>query len=106
MPKLYMLQKKLYRYTTNGEGVFSAGKRLLPKELIEEVLENKKWLSKPKLKEGEYRFYLTKKGKEKYEKTLLLSHKKYLVDIKLEIMNKKDLKNIIYEDEYQVVEEF
>ena len=51
MPKLYMLQKKLYRYTTNGEGVFSAGKGS-SKELIEEVLENKKWLNKPKLKEG------------------------------------------------------
>ena len=76
-----MKSVKVYRYTTNNEGVFSAGKRLLPKNLVEEVLENKKWLVKPKLKYGEYRFYLTKKGKEKYETTLLISHKKYLKSI-------------------------
>lgn len=31
--------RKLYRYTTNGEGVFSAGKRLLPEELVNEVFD-------------------------------------------------------------------
>ena len=66
-----MKDKFLYRYTTEGEGVFSAGKRLLPNELVAEVLERKKWLKKPELKEGNYRFYLTKKGKKMYEKTLL-----------------------------------
>ena len=35
----------------------------------------------------------------------MLSHKKYLPDIKLEIINRKDITNIIYKDEYQVVEE-
>ena len=73
-----MQSKIIYRYTSDGEGVFSAGKRLLPKNLVEEVIEAKKWLIKPKLPEGNYRFYLTEKGKEKYEETLLLSHKKYL----------------------------
>ena len=98
-----MKSVKVYRYTTNNEGVFSAGKRLLPEKLVEEVLENKKWLIKPKLQNGEYRFYLTKNGKEKYESTLLISHKKYLKNIKLEVYNKNDLKNIVYEDEYQIV---
>ena len=97
--------EKLYRFTTNGEGVFSAGKRLLPEELVNEVNENRKWLKKPNLGNGNYRFYLTKKGKEMYESTLLLSHKKYLPNIKLEIINKKDLIKIIYEDEWQVVTE-
>ncbi len=96
--------RKLYRYTTNGEGVFSAGKRLLPEELVPEVLERKKWLPKPNLPLGNYQFYLTEKGKEMYEKTLLLSHKKYLPHIKKEIVDADDIKNIIYEDEYQVVE--
>ena len=95
---------KLYRFTTNGEGVFSAGKRLLPEELVEEVLENKKWLLKPTLPEGDYRFYLTEKGKEVYEKTLFLSHKKYLENIKMENYNKAKLNDVVYEDEYQVVE--
>ena len=99
-----MKSKSLYRYTTKGEGVFSAGKRLLPEHLVEEVLEAKKWLKKPNLPEGEYRFYLTKKGKEKYEKTLLLSHNKYLPDIKIEEIDSSKLKRVVYEDEYQVVE--
>lgn len=97
--------EKLYRYTTNGEGVFSAGKRLLPEELIDEVNQNRKWLVKPNFQKGNYRFYLTKKGKETYEKTLMSSHKKYLPNIKLEVINRSKLGKIIYEDEYQVVEE-
>jgi len=42
-----MQSKIIYRYTSDGEGVFSAGKRLLPKNLVEEVIEAKKWLIKP-----------------------------------------------------------
>ena len=95
---------QLYRFTTNGEGVFSAGKRLLPETLINEVLERKKWLVKPTLPKGKYRFYLTKKGKATYEKTLLLSHKKYLSNIKSEASSKDALGKIVYEDENQVVE--
>ena len=41
--------EKLYRYTTNREGVFSSGKRLLPKELVDEVNQNRKWLVRPNL---------------------------------------------------------
>ena len=95
--------EKLYRYTTNGEGVFSAGKRLLPEELINEAWENRKWLPKPSLSEGEYIFYLTQKGKEQYDKTLLNVHKKYLPNIKLEEIERKNVSGIIYEDEWQVV---
>ncbi len=97
--------EKLYRYTTNGEGVFSAGKRLLPEGLINEVNWNRKWLKKPNLEDGNYRFYLTKKGKEIYEKSLLLSHIKYLPNITLEVINRNAIKNIVYEDEHQLVEE-
>lgn len=98
--------EKIYRFTTNSEGVFSAGKRLLPEELVDEVEVNRKWLSKPRLdksKNQKYRFYLTEKGKEKYKKTLFISHKKYLPNIKLDIINKTELGKIAYEDEYQVV---
>ena len=55
---------QLYRYTSNGEGVFSAGKRLLPENLVDEAWEARKWMPKPKLPEGEYRFLLTPKGKK------------------------------------------
>ncbi len=99
-----MKKEYLYRYTTNNEGVWSAGKRLLPKDLVEEVLEAKKGLPKPKLPEGDYRFYLTESGKRKYESTLLLSHKKYLTKIKKEKIQRHKIINIIYEDEWQVVE--
>ncbi|MBS3093917.1 hypothetical protein J4456_05040 [Candidatus Pacearchaeota archaeon] len=68
------MNQNLYRFTTNGEGVFSAGKRLLPKELIDEVNENRRWLTKPDLPEGNYQFLLTEKGMKKYEQTLFLSH--------------------------------
>lgn len=99
-----MKYKFLFRYTSNGEGIFSIGKRLLPENLVKEVIEAKTWLKKPKLPKGEYRFYLTAKGKEKYEKTLLKSHKKYLSNIKLHKIKAESVKTVIYEDEYQVVE--
>lgn len=56
--------RKVYRFTVEGEGVFIVGKRLLPNHLVDEVLERKKWLVKPKLPSGEYRFYLTEKGRQ------------------------------------------
>jgi hypothetical protein len=98
-----------YRYTADGEGVFSAGKRLLPKHLIEEANEARQWLPKPNLpSDGMYRFYLTLKGKEQYEKTLLKVHRKYLKNIKTEEAIIKVIKNfgsIVYEDEWQIVVE-
>lgn len=82
MKKAKNKMEKLYRYTTNGEGVFSTGKRLLPKELVDEVLEAKKWLIKPNLNSGNYRFYLTQKGREMYKKTLY-----YLIKNTCQILN-------------------
>lgn len=97
----------LYRYTADGEGIWSAGKRLLPEELIAEAGEARKWLPKPNLPSGgKYRFYLTHKGKEQYEKTLLLVHKKYLKDIKVEKVAMgvvKKIGSIVYQDEWQIV---
>jgi len=94
---------RLYRYTSNGEGVFSAGKRLLPKNLIEEAREARKWMLKPNLPEGEYRFYLTATGKKQYENTLLKVHKKYLKNIECEEFEQGKLGDIVYQDEWQVV---
>ena len=94
---------KLYRYTSNGEGIWSAGKRLLPKNLVDEVLEAKKWMPKPQLPEGDYRFYLTKEGKEKYEVTLLPIHKKYLTNIECVEADVNAVGDIVYSDKWQVV---
>lgn len=93
----------LYRYTTNGEGVWSAGKRLLPENLVEEAFEQRKWMPKPTLPGGEYIFYLTEKGKEQYEKTLLNVHKKYLTNIQCEDVGEFDESRAVYQDEWQVV---
>lgn len=99
-----MNQEIVYRYTSAGEGVFSIGKRLIPNNLLAEVIEAKKWIPKPNLPEGKYCFYLTEKGCERYEKTLLNSHKKYLKDIHKETKKISELKKIVYRDEWQVVE--
>lgn len=98
-----MLHTKLYRYTSNGEGIFSAGKRLLPEELVEEAWGNRQWLPKPQLPEGDYRFFLTEKGKETYENTLLRTHKKYLDEIHCESYDLEDESGVVYRDEWQVV---
>jgi hypothetical protein len=94
---------KLYRYTANGEGVWSSGKRLLPAELVDEASEARKWMPRPLLPEGKYRFYLTEKGREQYEKTLLTVHKKYLTNIAFEEVDPTMVGAAIYEDEWQVV---
>ena len=94
---------KLYRYTSQGEGIFSAGKRLLPEALVDEALVARAWLMKPVLPPGEYRFYLTERGKERYEATLLLVHKKYLEDIAYEAVEEATLGEVAYKDAYQVV---
>ncbi|MBI5126705.1 MAG: hypothetical protein HZA80_03005 [Candidatus Taylorbacteria bacterium] len=95
--------KTLYRYTSNGEGIFSAGKRLLPESLVDEAWEARKWMPKPSLPEGEYRFFLTEKGKVQYESTLLKVHQKYLSNIKMEEIDPHTIGEIVYHDEWQVV---
>ena len=95
---------KVFRYVTNDEGVWSAGKRLLPKELVDEANKNREWLSKPSLPEGNFRFWLTEKGRDKYVETLLKTHKKYLENIVVIEDVIGNLGNFVYKDEYQVVE--
>lgn len=94
---------KLYRFTTNGRGVWSEGKRLLPTDLIEEVNTNRKWLKKPDLPEGDYIFYLNERGKEKYLASLYKTHQKYLKDITETLTSLSDKETVVYEDEHQVV---
>ena len=99
-----MKTRFIYRYTSNDEGVFSAGKRLLPKSLVDEAWEARKWIPKPRLpKKVEYRFYLTLEGKRMYKKTLLKVHKKYLTNIKCEKISLEDKAKVVYEDKWQVV---
>jgi hypothetical protein len=75
----------------------------LPKHLIKEVNEARKWLKKPDLPAGNYTFYLTEQGKKKYEETLLQLHMQYLENIQVEesLLNPKS--EIVYQDEDQIV---
>lgn len=95
--------EKLYRYTSQGEGVFSIGKRFPPKYLAEEADAARKWLPCPELPEGEYQYFFTEKGKEEYEKTLLPVHKKYLSDIQCEEAGSPESSRVAYEDEWQTI---
>jgi hypothetical protein len=94
---------KLYRYTTNGEGVFSAGKRFLPEDLVNEAWEARKWIPKPELPEGEYLFLFTQEGLEKYEQTLKKVHEKYLENLTMEEVDTALLGDPVYQDNWQIV---
>ncbi len=104
------MEEKLYRYTTNSEGTFSAGRRLLddqPQERIDRILEgvkkNKEWLIRPELEEDNLEFYWTEKGRERYEKNFLPIHKEYLPNIQMDTINLSALPGkIIYTDENQI----
>lgn len=96
----------LYRYTSNGLSVWSAGKRLLPPNLSEEFDRNSEWLIKQKFSEGNYRYYLTEEGNVIYRKTLFNTHKKYLQGIRSETVQRENIElvgTIAFEDEYQVI---
>ena len=103
MPLYSAHMRKLYRYTSYGEGIWSAGKRLLPPELVDEANKNREWLPKPNLPEGHYCVYLTDAGREKYEETLLKTHKKYLKGIHCEEVSFPNPDDIVYMDLWQVV---
>jgi hypothetical protein len=104
------MENRLYRYTTNSEGTFSAGRRLLdsqPADFIAKVLEvvrkNKEWLSLPELEHDNLEFYWTEAGNKKYEENFLPIHKEYLPNIHLEIIKLEDLPGkIVYQDENQI----
>ncbi len=96
---------KIYRYITNGEGVWSAGKRLLPDELVEEANENRSWLKKPDLPDGNFRFWMTSDGNAKYLDTLYKTHQKYLANIEAIESDASELSKVVYQDENQIVEE-
>lgn len=93
----------LYRYTTDGKGVFRAGKEQMPEELIEEILEAKKWLANPGASHEGSTSYFTPEGAKKYEETLMPLHKKYLKNIVKEEILRTKLGDAIYKDEHQVL---
>jgi len=99
----------VYRFTAKTgenkrEGVWSVGKRLLPPELVEEANANRAWLNKPTLPRGDFRFWMTDKGRAMYESSLKRVHNKYLQDIQVEAVSREKLGEIVYQDEFQVVE--
>lgn len=110
METLMKEQELLYRYTSNGEGTFSAGRRLLdeqPKEFIDRMVQvvkdNKQWLVLSRIEHDNLEFFWTEKGKEEYEKTFLPMHREYLPNIEItEVKREELLGEIVYEDEHQI----
>jgi hypothetical protein len=104
------MSKNLYRYTTNGEGTFSAGRRLidslsadLKAEVLSVVAKNKSWLTLPALSMDNLEFYWTELGRQKYEESFLVVHQKYLPNIQFIVTTYEQLSGpIVYEDIYQV----
>jgi 8-oxo-dGTP pyrophosphatase MutT (NUDIX family) len=94
----------LTRYESGGRGTWDVGKEEMPEELLQKILESKAWLKRPELPEGEYTSYFTPSGAEKYEKTLLPIHRKYLAEIDKKQQERSDTEPA-YEDEHQVLYE-
>jgi len=72
------MNDKLFRYTTNGVGIFDS---------------------------KDFGLYLTSEGKDYYIDTILPLHLKNFRNMKMKIIKRCDLKNIVHEDDWQVVEE-
>jgi hypothetical protein len=98
-----MTDQTLYRYTAAGEGVFMQEDDLTPPELRAAVEAGKAWLPQPHL-DCDCQFYMTAKGKEMYETVLKPIHEVYMPPIEVEAVPRSSLKEICYEDEYQVGE--
>ena len=96
-------QEYVYRYTSEGRGIFMAEDELEPPELEPEINRAKAWLPAPKL-DCECEFYMTEKGREIYEQTLRPLHEKFMPEISVEAVPRSELEEIVYEDEFQVAE--
>jgi hypothetical protein len=97
---------KLYRYTSEGEGIFVKERAELPDSMIDEGHEARSWLPNPTLEglpEGEFSFYLKEKGNSEYKNKLLPFHKKFLKDIECEEIEREvKVEDVVYQDEYQI----
>jgi hypothetical protein len=97
------LGRKLYRYSSQKKDILSPD--TLSPEYRAEAAPAGKWLVRPELPPGEYRAFLTEKGKEEYEKMLESVHKKYFTDIVCEEIKQSEINGIVYEDEWQSIAE-
>ncbi|NIQ78530.1 MAG: hypothetical protein GTN93_10635 [Anaerolineae bacterium] len=92
----------LYRWTAEGEGIFAVGKRKIPKDLVPLFREQANWLFKPMLPPGDIEFLFTERGNRRYINSILPIHKKYLKKIKSKKIPRSMVKEILYEDQFQV----
>ena len=98
------MEEGVYRYTFSGECVFTEGMKYIPSdEVLEKVTAAKQWLPQPLLPFGTYKFFLTEKGKEHYEKTLKIVHESFLKDIQCEKVSIKNIGEVVYRDAFQII---
>jgi hypothetical protein len=94
---------KLYRYTSEGEGIFNKERESLPDSMIDEGHKARAWLPKPDLDVENFSFYLKEKGNNEYKKKLLPFHQKFLKDIECEELEiDVQVDDVVYQDEWQI----
>ena len=98
-----MSDEMLYRFTAGGEGIFMVEDRKTPPHLRPAIEQAKEWLPSPHL-DVECQFYMKRKGKELYERTLKPLHQLYMPPIICEEVLRSQLGTVVYEDDVQVAE--
>lgn len=90
----------VFRYTSEGQSVLWRGRIEVPHSMTELADHLDDWI--PYIMSRDVVVYFTYAGKQKYDRTLLPLHKKYLPNIKLETIDSKKLGEIAYQDEYVI----
>ena len=94
-----------YRVTYNKKGIYNELKIRVGKDIWQELLgkEEFTWLPKPPSYASNNKSYFTEKGYEYFKNRTLPIMNKYLDKDKIDIKVYKEVNNIIYKDDYQVV---
>ncbi len=99
---------EFYRVTYNNKGIYNELKKIVGKDtwLYLLTIEEFTWLPKPPTYSSENKSYFTKKGFTKFKEETLPIMLKYLEPQNIKIESFSKVENIIYLDEYQVIEMF
>ncbi len=97
--------EKLYRITYNNEGIYNALKNKIDLDTWKDLLRtnNFNWLPKPPSYAINNKSYFKEKGYLKFKEDVLPIIIKYLDKDKIIIKEYNKVKNVIYEDEFQIV---
>jgi hypothetical protein len=95
-----------YRVTVNGIGIYEAVQKNCPKEDNRKINKpDGSWLNKVGENYPGTISFWTEKGWKKYNSSGLFGWHKSVVNGKVKVIKTQILKNIVYEDEFQVIVE-